>query len=48
MPEAQQAIATFQRLKNEQAEKSQEQMKRLKARQDSEVAQPAETGTTPP
>ena len=47
MPEAQQAIATFQRLKNEQADKSQEQMKRLKARQDSEVAQPAETGTTP-
>jgi len=47
MPEAQQAIATFQRMKNEQAEKSQEQMKRLKARQDSEVAQPAETETTP-
>jgi len=43
MPEAQQAIATFQRLKNEQADKSQEQMKRLKAQQNSEVAQPAET-----
>ena len=47
MPEAQQAIATFQRLKNEQADKSQEQMKRLKARQDSEVAPPSETGANP-
>jgi len=47
MPEAQQAIATFQRLKNEQAEKSQEQLKKLKAQQDSDVAQPVETGTTP-
>jgi len=47
MPEAQQAIATFQRLKHEQAEKSQEQLKKLKAQQDSDVAQPAETGTTP-
>jgi len=47
MPEAQQAIATFQRLKNEQAEKSQEQLKKLRAQQDSDVAQPAETGTTP-
>ncbi len=47
MPEAQQAIAAFQRLKNEQAEKSQEQMKRLKAQQNSEVAQPAETEATP-
>jgi len=47
MPEAQEAIATFQRLKNEQAEKSQEQMKRLKARQDSEVAPPSETGANP-
>lgn len=47
MTEAQQAIATFQRLKNEQAEKSQEQLKKLKARQDPEVAQPADTGTSP-
>jgi tetratricopeptide (TPR) repeat protein len=47
MSEAQQAIARFQRLKNEQAEKSQEQLKRLKTQQDSEVAQPAEIGTTP-
>jgi len=47
MPEAQQAIATFQRLKNEQAEKSQEQLKRFKTQQDSDVAQPVETGTTP-
>ncbi|HLK05652.1 MAG TPA: tetratricopeptide repeat protein [Candidatus Acidoferrum sp.] len=41
MPEAQQAIATFQRLKNEQAEKSQEQLKKFKVPQDSDVAQPA-------
>ena len=47
MTEAQQAIATFQRLKNEQAEKSQEQLKRFKMQQDSDVARPAETGTTP-
>ena len=47
MQEAQQAIATFQRMKNEQAEKSQEQMKRLKSRQDSEVAPPAEAGANP-
>ena len=47
MIEAQQAIATFQRLKNEQAEKSQEQLKRFKTQQDSDVAQPVETGTTP-
>lgn len=47
MQEAQQAIATFQRLKNEQAEKSQEQMKKLKARQDPEAAQPTDTETNP-
>jgi len=34
MTEAQQAIATFQRLKNEQAEKSQEQLKKFKMQQD--------------
>lgn len=47
MQEAQQAIATFQKLKNEQAEKSQEQLKKLKARQDPEVAQPSDTETNP-
>ena len=47
MPEAQQAIATFQRLKNEQAEKSQAQLKKIKGRQDPEVAQPTETEATP-
>jgi tetratricopeptide (TPR) repeat protein len=47
MPEAQQAIATFERLKNEQAEKSQAQLKRFKAQQDPEVAQPADAGSTP-
>src|SRR5215470_15186775 len=43
MREAQQAIANFQRLKNEQAEKSQEQLKKFKVQQDPEVAQPTDT-----
>jgi tetratricopeptide (TPR) repeat protein len=47
MTEAQQAMATFQRLKNEQAEKSQEQLKKRKMQQDSEVAQPADTSSNP-
>jgi tetratricopeptide (TPR) repeat protein len=47
MPEAQQAIATFQRMKNEQAEKSQEQLKRFKVQQNSEVAQPAQAEASP-
>jgi tetratricopeptide (TPR) repeat protein len=47
MTEAQQAIATFQRLKNEQAEKSQEQFKKSKVPQDPEVAQPTDPGTNP-
>jgi tetratricopeptide (TPR) repeat protein len=45
MTEAQQAIATFQRLKDEEAEKSQERFKKYKAQHDSEVAQPAEAGS---
>jgi len=40
MTEAQRAMATFQRLKDEEAEKSQE-LKKYKMQQDSEVAQPA-------
>ncbi|MBS1866137.1 MAG: tetratricopeptide repeat protein [Acidobacteria bacterium] len=47
MQEAQQAIANFQRLKNEEAEKSQEQLKKFKVQQDPEVAQPSEKGTNP-
>lgn len=47
MPEAQQAIATFQRLKNEEAEKSQEQLKKFKVQQDPEVAAPADAETNP-
>jgi len=47
MPEAQQAIATFQRLKNEEAEKSQEQLKKFKVQQDPDVAQPTDTETNP-
>jgi tetratricopeptide (TPR) repeat protein len=45
--EAQQAIATFQRLKNEEAERSQEKLKKLKVQQDPEVAQPTNTGSKP-
>jgi tetratricopeptide (TPR) repeat protein len=41
MNEAQQAMATFQRLKDEAAEKSQEQLKKFKVQQDSDAAQPA-------
>src|SRR5215468_953183 len=47
MQEAQQAIANFQRLKNEEAERSQEQLKKFKVQQDPEVAQPTDTGTSP-
>jgi tetratricopeptide (TPR) repeat protein len=47
MTEAQQAIATFQKLKNEEAEKSQEQLKKFKVQQDSEVAQPTDIGSKP-
>ncbi len=47
MPEAQQAIATFQRLKNEQAEKAQAHLNKIKARQDAEVAQPTDTESNP-
>ena len=47
MTEAQQAIATFQRLKNEQAERSQEQLKKFKMQQDPEIAQPSDTGSNP-
>jgi tetratricopeptide (TPR) repeat protein len=46
MSEAQQAIATFQRLKNEEAEKSQEQLKKLRV-EDPEVARPADTDSKP-
>ena len=47
MGEAQQAIATFQKLKNEEAEKSQEQLKKFKVQQDPEVAQPTNAGSKP-
>jgi tetratricopeptide (TPR) repeat protein len=47
MPEAQRAIATFQRLKDEQAEKSQNQLKKLKRRRDPEVAETPETAEDP-
>jgi len=45
MTEAQQAIATFQKLKDEEAEKSQERFKKYKAQHDSEVAQPGDAGS---
>jgi len=47
MNEAQQAMATFQKLKNEDAEKSQEQLKKFKTQQDPEVAQPSDPGSNP-
>jgi tetratricopeptide (TPR) repeat protein len=47
MNEAQQAMATFQRLKDDAAEKSQEQLKKFKVLQDSDVAQPAESPSDP-
>jgi tetratricopeptide (TPR) repeat protein len=46
MTEAQRAMATFQRLKDEEAEKSQE-LKKYKMQQDSEVAQPAASPSDP-
>jgi len=47
MTEAQQAMSTFQRLKNEEAEKTQEQLKKFKVQQDPEVAQPAALPSDP-
>jgi tetratricopeptide (TPR) repeat protein len=47
MTDAQQAIATFQKLKNEEAEKSQEQLKKFKVQQDPEVAQPTDADPKP-
>lgn len=47
MNEAQQAMAMFQKLKNEDAEKSQEQLRKFKTQQDPEVAQPLEPGSDP-
>lgn len=47
MSEAQQAMAMFQKLKNEEAEKSQEQLKKFKVQQDPEVAQPAAPPSDP-
>ena len=46
--DAQQAVATFQRLKNEQAEKSQSQLKKLRGQQDPEIAQPSGSEESPP
>jgi len=46
MTEAQKAMATFQRLKDEEAEKSLE-LKKYKMQQDSEVAQPAASPSDP-
>jgi len=46
MAEAQRAMATFQRLKDEEAEKSME-LKKYKMQQDSEVAQPAASPSDP-
>ena len=47
MPEAQQAMATFQTLKNQEAEASQKQLKNFQVRQDSEISQPTPAEQTP-
>ncbi|HEX3319059.1 MAG TPA: tetratricopeptide repeat protein [Terriglobales bacterium] len=47
MPEAQQAMATFQKLKNQEAEASQKQLKNFQVRQDSEISQPTPAEQTP-
>jgi tetratricopeptide (TPR) repeat protein len=47
MEEAQKAMATFQKLKNEDAEKSHEQLKKFKTQQDAEIVQPENPGAQP-
>lgn len=47
MPEAQQAMATFQKLKDQEAANSQKQLKKFQVQQDENVAQPAESDANP-
>jgi hypothetical protein len=46
MPEAQQAMATFQKLKDQEAESSQKQLKRFQVQQES-AAQPTDQDSNP-
>jgi tetratricopeptide (TPR) repeat protein len=47
MPEAQQAMATFQKLKDQEADKSQKQLKKFQVQQDESAAQPADPDSSP-
>jgi tetratricopeptide (TPR) repeat protein len=44
MPEAQQAMAAFQKLKDQEAENSQKQLKKFQVQQGETIAQPADSG----
>jgi hypothetical protein len=46
MPEAQQAMATFQKLKDQEAETSQKQLKKFQVQQGETVAQPADSSAS--
>lgn len=48
MPEAQQAMATFQKLKDQEAENSQRKLKNFQVKQDQEVSQPDQPEATAP
>jgi tetratricopeptide (TPR) repeat protein len=48
MPEAQQAMATFQKLKDQEAESSQKKLKNFQVRQDQEMSQPDQSTAAPP
>ena len=48
MPEAQQAMATFQKLKDQEAESSQKKLKNFQVRQDQEISQPDPSTAAPP
>jgi hypothetical protein len=47
MSEAQQAMATFQKLKNEEAESSQQKLKKFQVQRDQDVSQPANSAPNP-
>ncbi|SRR5258706_1144463 len=46
MPEAQQAMAAFQKLKDQEAENSQKQLKKFQVQQGETIAQPADSGAS--
>ena len=47
MSEAQQAMATFQKLKNEEAENSQQKLKKFQVQRDQDASQPANSAPNP-